>query len=223
MIIPNNVIIGFFVLFAVLYTLSSPFAPYPFSPVFKVFPILLLGLIAWQSLNGRIRTLTLLALLFSGCGDLLLAIRFEQSFVAGLSAFLVAHIFYILLFASQVKEKDIADAKYQHLGAIAMLLYSWFMVQWIMPEQQLLKYAVIVYVAMISFMCITAIFSASQNNIWHLTGALVFALSDSLIAWNAFRHPIPLASLWIMASYYLAQLLILTGILRFTVNAHHAR
>lgn len=35
-------------------------------------------------------------------------------------------------------------------------------------------------------------------------GALVFVLSDSVLAWDRFRGPVPLASLWVLAAYYLA-------------------
>jgi len=40
-------------------------------------------------------------------------------------------------------------------------------------------------------------------------GACVFVVSDTLIAVNRFVTPIALSSLWILASYYLAQTLIL--------------
>ena len=33
-------------------------------------------------------------------------------------------------------------------------------------------------------------------------------LSDSLLATNRFVQPLPLAALWVLASYYIAQLLI---------------
>ncbi|BDX06422.1 lysoplasmalogenase [Planctobacterium marinum] len=208
------------VLIALFYTLSSPLAPYPFSPFIKVFPILLLLLWALKQLSGSVRLLTLTALIFSGCGDVLLAIPFEQSFIAGLSAFLVAHLFYIVIFARYVNEQQLSNARYHHLAALSMLVYSWIVAQLVMPEETVLKFAVIAYIGVISFMCIAAIFSARNAPWWHLAGALIFALSDTLIAWNAFRESIPLASIWIMASYYLAQYLIIKGIIQLTANAH---
>jgi uncharacterized membrane protein YhhN len=39
-------------------------------------------------------------------------------------------------------------------------------------------------------------------------GACAFMLSDSLIAINRFVQPLPLVSLWVLGSYYLAQILI---------------
>jgi uncharacterized membrane protein YhhN len=39
-------------------------------------------------------------------------------------------------------------------------------------------------------------------------GACFFMLSDSLLATNRFVSPLPLASLWVLATYYAAQILI---------------
>ena len=39
---------------------------------------------------------------------------------------------------------------------------------------------------------------------WAAAGALLFMLSDTLLAWNRFRLAIPLASLWVLATYYAA-------------------
>ncbi len=36
-------------------------------------------------------------------------------------------------------------------------------------------------------------------------GGVLFVLSDTLLAWNRFGGGIPLASLWVLATYYLAQ------------------
>jgi alkylglycerol monooxygenase len=43
---------------------------------------------------------------------------------------------------------------------------------------------------------------------WVAVGACIFMVSDSLIAIDKFVTPIALSSLWILASYYAAQLLI---------------
>jgi uncharacterized membrane protein YhhN len=46
-----------------------------------------------------------------------------------------------------------------------------------------------------------------------LIGAILFILSDSLIALSKFVVNIPLSSLWIMATYVVAQYLIIQGLL----------
>jgi uncharacterized membrane protein YhhN len=40
-------------------------------------------------------------------------------------------------------------------------------------------------------------------------GACIFMVSDSLIAINKFVMPVELSSLWILATYYVAQMLIM--------------
>ena len=48
---------------------------------------------------------------------------------------------------------------------------------------------------------------------WVAVGACVFMVSDSLIAINKFVTPVALSSLWILVTYYCAQMLIV----------HHSR
>ena len=48
---------------------------------------------------------------------------------------------------------------------------------------------------------------------WVAIGACIFMLSDALIAINKFVTPVPLSGLWILATYFCAQMLII----------HHAR
>jgi uncharacterized membrane protein YhhN len=46
-----------------------------------------------------------------------------------------------------------------------------------------------------------------------LIGAILFIISDSLIAINKFAYSIPLSGLWVMATYIAAQYLIVEGVL----------
>lgn len=46
-----------------------------------------------------------------------------------------------------------------------------------------------------------------------MMGAIFFVCSDSLIAVNKFAIKIPHSGFWVMSSYILAQLLIMTGLL----------
>ena len=49
---------------------------------------------------------------------------------------------------------------------------------------------------------------------WVAVGACVFMLSDALIAIDRFLTPLPLAPLWILGSYYAAQMLLVHHLLR---------
>ncbi|REM30343.1 hypothetical protein DSI31_14710, partial [Mycobacterium tuberculosis] len=43
---------------------------------------------------------------------------------------------------------------------------------------------------------------------WVAVGSCFFMLSDSLLATNQFVSPLPLAPLWVLSTYYAAQMLI---------------
>ena len=81
-----------------------------------------------------------------------------------------------------------------------------------------LKLAVGAYVTVIALMAAQAIGRAVVLRTMPATavavGACVFMLSDSLIAVNRFVTPLPLAGLWVLGSYYAAQLLIVLNALR---------
>ena len=49
-------------------------------------------------------------------------------------------------------------------------------------------------------------------------GAILFMISDSLLAVNKFQMPLPLANISIMLTYALAQFLIVLGILKLNCN-----
>ncbi len=70
-----------------------------------------------------------------------------------------------------------------------------------------LRLAVPVYVLLISLMTAVAIAhaQAAANLLW--LPALLFLVSDGLLAWNRFRRPFPGAQLAILGSYFSAQLL----------------
>ena len=75
-----------------------------------------------------------------------------------------------------------------------------------------LKLAVAAYVAVIALMAAQAIGRATvlrdAGAVAVALGASSFMASDTLIALNRFVAPIPLAGLWILSTYYTAQILI---------------
>jgi len=79
----------------------------------------------------------------------------------------------------------------------------------------------LLYVCAIGLMGITATlrdktqFKSTYYRI--LTGALLFIISDSLLAINKFIHPFDFANLLVMMSYAFAQLLLITGIAEFAL------
>ena len=83
-----------------------------------------------------------------------------------------------------------------------------------------LRIPVMLYALVLTLMVVSAIFRMELTNRKSfglvLTGALLFMTSDLLLAINKFFSPIAHASLLIMCTYCVAQVLIVQGIL-----AHH--
>lgn len=147
------------------------------------------------------------ALLASLAGDVLLMLS-PGLFVPGLVAFLFAHLAYIRLFSLGVGLLPrLAPFVITLLIGTAMYL---FLCTHGLPTA--LRLPVGIYVLAIATMAAQAIARAlvlrDPAAIWVAAGACLFMLSDSLLALDRFVAPLPLASLWVLASYYAAQILI---------------
>jgi len=158
--------------------------------------------------EARFDYMLLAALVFSLAGDCLL--MFPGFFIPGLLAFLVAHLFYIALFRQGVPWM----ASRRALGAtlaIGAVMYA-FLFNGLNP---VLRIAVAAYVVVIALMAAQAIGRATvlrdRASLGVAFGAGFFMLSDALLATNKFAHPLPMAPLWVLASYYAAQILIVVN------------
>jgi alkylglycerol monooxygenase len=153
----------------------------------------------------RERALLLAGLAFSAAGDVLL--MFPAQFVPGLVGFLIAHLCYIALFKQRMAWFPSRAALVATL-AIGATMYA-FLFAHLGP---VLKVAVAAYVVVISLMAAQAIGRAmvlrDRGALAVAVGSGFFMLSDSLLAVNKFAVPLPLASLWVLATYYAAQILI---------------
>jgi sterol desaturase/sphingolipid hydroxylase (fatty acid hydroxylase superfamily)/uncharacterized membrane protein YhhN len=155
----------------------------------------------------------LMALLFSLGGDVFLMFPGGVYFIPGLASFLVAHLFYIALFR---QGQDWFPNK-RALATVLSIGAGMYALVWNGLGDPVLKVAVAAYVTVISLMVAQAIGRAqvlgSTASRGVALGACVFMVSDSLIAIDKFLAPVPLSSLWILVTYYAAQMLIV----------HHAR
>ena len=190
--------------------------------VFKPLTMLLAIGVVWrqaaQTSSARPRALALLtgALLASLAGDVFLMLRGPQWFIPGLASFLLAHGFYIALFRIGQPWFPSRRALLATLAfGAAMYAYVWNGL-----GDPVLKVAVAAYVTVIALMAAQAIGRASvlrtPGAIAVALGACIFMLSDSLIAINRFVAPLPLAGLWVLATYYAAQLLIVLHVVPST-------
>jgi uncharacterized membrane protein YhhN len=152
------------------------------------------------------------ALSLSCLGDVLLHLGGRRNFAFGLSAFLLAHVAYVVLCARRWP-RPLRPAPGRLALAGAVILYAVAFTAWLAPGLGPFGLLVLAYAVAITAMAVTAIL-ARFSTPFVATGALLFVLSDSLIAAGRFRAAVPLAGLLIWPAYYLGQYLITMGFLR---------
>jgi uncharacterized membrane protein YhhN len=183
-------------------------------------PLLMLLLLGWfasyylQDKRGRM--LVIGALIFSWMGDvfLLFTVRSELFFIAGLVSFLIAHIFYFLFFM-RVKKQNRPGRPWNPLVVFLVVVYIGVLFYLLKPGTGDLKIPVLVYASVLGAMLLTAIhafhFPAQLAGAFCVTGAMLFVISDSLLALDKFYRSFKAAPLLVMTTYSLAQLLLVTG------------
>ena len=174
-----------------------------------------------NKINSGYKRWILAALFFSCAGDVLLLLQQNDSlfFLLGLSAFLSAHIFYIVFFQHvRVKEKVPLNL---WLLFIVVIYYA-ALITFLSPHLGDMKLPVRIYGIVISIMFMLAMHMlVIKNKIagkWMMTGALLFVISDSVLAVNKFYHSFEIAGVVIMLTYGLAQLFIVEGAIKYITS-----
>ncbi|MDQ6469566.1 lysoplasmalogenase [Flavobacterium sp. LHD-80] len=181
-------------------------------------PLLTFGVYFYR--NFPTKNILLLALLFSWIGDVILLFTDlgEIYFILGLVAFLISHVTYCVLFNKQNKGEIKRNLVLFGIGSVFIGLYLIGMLSVLLPSLGDLKIPVIVYASVISIMLLFAyngyLIWKKPGNLYVFSGAIVFVLSDSILAVNKFYAPIEKSSFFIMLTYLVAQYLIVIGILK---------
>jgi uncharacterized membrane protein YhhN len=169
--------------------------------------------------NSSFKRLLIIALFFCWAGDILLMIRSDTTtfFLLGLSAFLVAHIYYIGFF-HRVRMKERVRDRWWWLPLIAA--YYAALIALLYPHLGGMKVPVLIYGLVISFMLLQAVHMLYVRKVrtagqFMAMGAALFILSDSVLAVNKFHTPFEEAAIGIMFTYGMAQVLIVTGAVRY--------
>jgi uncharacterized membrane protein YhhN len=180
--------------------------------VFKPLTTLLIIVFAWRRAGSTVlqRRLIRIGLLLSLAGDVFLLWP-KEGFLPGLVAFLLAHLAYIGAFCVPVRlaAKPLGFVAY---AGIATLVLAWLWPGIAAP----LRAPVVAYVVCLATMAAQGLAwwrvsverdAAGEAPLARLAalGGLLFMVSDSLLAINKFALALPLASLWILATYWLAQ------------------
>lgn len=178
-------------------------------------PLLLIYFLT-QTVNAvsPLKAWIILALIFSWLGDILLLFEVRNLifFLLGLSAFFVAQVFYIVFFHNiRMKEYIRGNA----LLLLLVIVYYFILISIISPSLGNMKLPVRIYGVVLSFMVMLAMHTMfSRKKIagwWMMVGAVLFVISDSLLALNKFYRSFDYAEILIMLTYGLAQLAIVQG------------
>lgn len=212
----SRIALGVCLVTAVAFIASIAFMPYPGSVALKALPICALMAVAWDNLAGGLRLAVLAALAFSALGDITLELGV---FLLGLGAFLLAQLTYAGIFVSRRVFDATSCAR--AAGVVVMMAASSAAI-W--PHAGDMQLPVAFYMTAISLMGLAAAMHARPSAML-LAGAVIFMVSDSLIGYNRFVAPLPGARQWIMVTYYLAQVLLVCGVIRYAsarTAQHHA-
>lgn len=185
---------------------------WPVNTLIKGLAVLPLALIAWRLLQDMDGKVLGIALLISSLGDVYLSLRNGNYFVFGLLAFLVAHLFFIALWKRNWP-RPLRVSNQQRSLLTILLFYLIVMLWWMLPVPSL-SVPVAVYMCVLTTMVLAATLTASKS-FWIVTGAILFLLSDSIIALSTFKQVVGgrLAGFLIWSTYYLAQYFMTFGFL----------
>jgi uncharacterized membrane protein YhhN len=250
---PDKFLLAVSVTSAAAYLISQA-EPFAGSAIVKSLAVSPLALIAIRRLRDRDGYLLGGALLLSAVGDLLLGIDPDRLFVFGLAAFLIAHLFYIALFALNKNQPAVTSSKSEgavgavlrdrpspgrsateainpspvressrrspragavrRLIAVAVATHAASMLIWLWPSLGDMRIPVLAYICVITGMGVMSLLAGFRS--WVVpAGALLFMLSDSLMAVGKFKHPISYGDYLIWCTYYVGQVCITIGFLRY--------
>ncbi|WP_422123269.1 lysoplasmalogenase [Planococcus sp. X10-3] len=195
---------------SILYIFFIPADPFWLKLIFKLIPMLLIFVYAYQRLPRKklkIHWLILTGLVFCSIGDATL-----HWFLVGLSAFLIGHLFYIAAFLTQWKY-----SLYRMLAILPLGIFGIVMGMRMMEALQdsgdtALILPVLFYIFAIILMAWSAVMTGNR---WLIIGSLLFVVSDSVLAWNMFVSPVSFSHLAIMSTYYGAQFFIAHSVASF--------
>ncbi len=173
--------------------------------VFKPLTMILILAVTWLApadASSPYHRLILVGLLFSLAGDVFLMLP-PRAFVAGLSSFLVAHLFYLGAFATT------APLALAPLALLPFLVGAGAVLRTLWPHLHAMKLPVAVYVLVIVAMGWRALAQwlalGTGAALLACAGAVLFVVSDAVLALERFRGGVWNAQAVVLGSYYAAQ------------------
>jgi uncharacterized membrane protein YhhN len=186
-------------------------------------PGVLFALLLWFTQTGRWQGNLVwfgMAIVFSLAGDVFLLLP-RRFFIAGLAAFLTAHLFYVVGFNASPFPLDWGVV----ITAIAVIAASVMAGQMIGSAARrgengsVMGKAVTSYIVVISLMVFSALLTLfkpdwpSQASILCSAGAILFWVSDTLLGTQTFIRSYHYSALGVIITYHVGQALMISGVL----------
>ena len=161
-----------------------------------------------------------LGILLSLTGDVLLMISLDRLFMAGLVAFLLAHLAYLIGFNIPIPE----ISAWGFVLAIIVGLGSVRVMRRIVAPlaakgQGRMRTPIIIYGVVISLMLLSAMMKMTDFT-WSTgaavlvgVGAFLFYISDIILAWHKFVAPIENGRIYNIGAYHLGQITLIAGVI----------
>ena len=182
-------------------------------------PLLMPLLITYHVLGSPEVNFWLVGALVGGFfGDIFLMLpgEKEHNFLLGLVAFLINHVLYIVIFIAAIADFGLLPVWLYFCG-LPYIVFCFFYYRALAPGLGEMKIPVIVYIAVILAMGISALLRlpfVTELSIWLVAGgAFVFIDSDSVLAFGKFKRELRLGHMIVMATYLTAQFMITQGLM----------
>jgi len=181
---------------------------YIFKPLTTLL-IILLAVLQETEVSEYYKYLIITGLIFSLAGDIFLMLP-KDRFIAGLGSFFIAHLFFIFAFSSDF-------GPYLGWGyLIPLILYVAIFLKILLPHTKKMTIPVITYaLVLLAFLWQAsgrAYILGGSSPALAFFGAVFFVASDSILAYDRFVKGYKYATLFIMLTYWLAQVFIALSI-----------
>ena len=180
--------------------------------IFKPLTLILIILIAifFPAIDIKYKIFIISGLIFSIVGDMSLIFP-EQHFIKGLIAFLIGHICYIIAFVVS------GGFHFTIWIFLPIIIVGMLYLQLIIKYTGKMTIPIIIYISIIIIMGWMAIerFNSLPTNGTFIAaaGAILFMISDAVLALNKFRKPFFSAELIILTTYFTAQWLLAISVI----------
>ena len=178
--------------------------------VYAFKPLVLLSLLALYTYSVSNRNKWyILALVFSFLGDVFLLFEGQLFFMIGLVSFLIAHILFIKIILSWLTKSSLFNIT---VAFIPFLITFSGLIYVLKDSLNELLIPVIIYGITISIFGVVSLLNylntKTTKALWMFFGALVFIISDSILAIHKFYFSKEILGILVMATYIVAQYLI---------------